>query len=707
MSEILMKPLTDRGVAYLLFDSPNRSVNVLSQTAMVELERAVDEISRNRDVRALVIGSAKEGTFIAGADVNAIGALTDATAAREASRRGQAIYGKIAALPIPTVAAINGICLGGGTELALACRYRIAADDERVSIGLPEVNLGILPAWGGCTRLPRLIGIEAALPMILTGAPATARRALKIGLVDALAAPAGLLHAAAQLAIEGMPPRRLRRSFLVGLPGGPALIFRTAKKRVLAKTHGQYPAPIEALDVVRRGFASTEAESLEMEGEAFARLVTGDVARRLVGLFFQMESNKRSVEEPASPTKRGAVVGAGVMGAGIATLLVRKGIPVRLRDVAHDRVGAGLARIREAIDERRRKGDLTDAAARSRRALASGTVDWIGFGNVDFAIEAALEDLAIKRAIVKDLEACLPPSAIIATNTSSLSVAAIAEGASRPENIVGLHFFNPVDKMPLVEVVLAPRTSNEAATKAFALAKRLGKTPIPVRDSPGFLVNRLLFAYVGEAIAMYEEGTTASEIDAAMQGYGWAMGPFRMLDEVGLDVALAVARILAKAFPATAGSPRLIEAMVQAGKLGKKSRGGFYGRNRKEDASVRGLASSSRESAGTVSREEIVERLTLPLLNEAARALEEGVVNSASRIDLAMVLGAGFPPFRGGPMALADDWGAAAVVEKLRARAERIGTRFHPAALLVRMATLWERFHGGGTQSHGAPATAG
>jgi 3-hydroxyacyl-CoA dehydrogenase / enoyl-CoA hydratase / 3-hydroxybutyryl-CoA epimerase len=694
MSEILMKPLTDRGVAYLLFDSPNRPVNVLSEAAMQELERAVDEISRNRDVRALVIGSAKEGTFVAGADVNAIGSLADPAAARAGSQRGQAIFGKIAALPIPTVAAINGLCLGGGTELSLACRWRIAAEDERVSIGLPEVNLGILPAWGGCTRLPRLVGLEAALPMILTGAPASARRALRIGLVDAVVAPAGLLHAAAALAIEGPPPRRSRSSLLAGLPGGRELIFRMAKKRVLAKTRGVYPAPLEALEVVRRGLATSEAESLKLESEAFARLVTGEVSKRLVSLFFQMEANKKSVDEPSKKVARAAVVGAGVMGAGIATLLVRKGIPVRLRDVAHDRVGAGLARIREAIDERRRKGDLTEAAARQKLALASGTVDWVGFGNVDFAIEAAIEDLAIKRAIVKELEAALPPTAVVATNTSSLSVAAIAEGAARPENVVGLHFFNPVDKMPLVEVVSAPRTSSDTAAKAFALAKRLGKTPIPVRDSPGFLVNRLLFAYVGEAIAMYEEGNSAAEIDAAMTGFGWAMGPFRMLDEVGLDVALAVARILAKAFPTTAGSPRLIEAMVAAGRLGKKSGGGFYGRDRKEDATVRSLVASSRESTTKVARDEIVERLTLPLLNESARALEEGVVDTPARVDLAMVLGAGFPPFRGGPTALADDWGIAAVVEKLRARAERIGPRFHPAALLVRMAGLRETFHG-------------
>ncbi len=693
----------ENGMVHLVMDDPARKVNVLDEGAMGDLEGALAALEAGKPT-GVVVRSGKPGTFIAGADIHTIASLTDRERVRAIVRRGQAAFSRLAALPCPTVAAIDGICLGGGTELALACDSRIAAEEPRTQIGLPEVLLGILPAFGGTTRLPRLVGLSAALDLILTGRSLDARRAEKIGLV-ARAVPAAWLIEHAQRRLgeiakrapgarqDTWRPRSFGARLLDGTPLGRALAISKARGMTRARTGGHYPAPLAVLSVLEHGLGRSIPESLALEAEWSGDLVVGAVCKNLIRIFQLSERAKKDpvAADPSlrpAPVRMLALAGAGVMGGGIAELASREGAMVRVRDVQPAALTRALVTARQIADERarRRRGASREVDGQMARILP--TLDLEGFGRADLAIEAVIEDLDIKRRVLAELEVRMRPDAVLATNTSSLSVGELGAGLQHPERFCGIHFFNPVHRMPLVEVVRGPKTSDATLVTAVGYARKLGKTPVVVNDAPGFVVNRILMPYLREALHLLEEGYPVAAIDGAMRAWGMPMGPFEVTDEVGLDVAAKVAGILAHAFPERMSSSNALAAMIAAGRLGRKSGRGFYvhrGRKRTPDPEVRGLLGLQRERK-VPSTDPLTMRMALAMVNEAAHCLEEQVAADAGTIDVAMVFGAGFPPFRGGPLRWADRQGLAKVEGRLRSLRAEKGERFSPAPLLVRLA---------------------
>src|SRR6266850_1559333 len=691
----------EAGALYLVFDHPARSVNVLDEAALADLNVALVELERVKPT-GVILTSGKKGSFIAGADLQAIGSITDRARVLELIQLAHGAFNRLASLPCPTVAAIDGVCLGGGTELALACDSRIAAQEPRTQIGLPETLLGIFPGFGGTTRLPRLIGLAGALDLILTGRSLDARRAEKLGLIGRAVPGAWLMEYAhrrlGELAKRN--PRRRRDAWraknlgawlLDGTSLGHGIALRSARKATLERTRGNYPAPLAALDVLAKSQGKPIDAGLRLEAAAVSELVVGPVCKNLVRIFLLSERAKKEPVADAAikpqPVRTMALVGAGVMGGGIAETVSRAGIGVRLRDLNAGAITHALKTARGLIDERsRRRGTARDGDAQMAKILP--TLDLTGFGVCDFAMEAVVEDLDVKRRVFGELEVRMRPDALLATNTSSLSVTTLAEGLQHPGRFCGFHFFNPVHRMPLVEVVRGPRTSDATLVSAVALARKLGKTPVVVRDAPGFVVNRILMPYLREGLALLEEGYRLTEIDAAMRDFGMPMGPFEVLDEVGLDVASKVAAVLSRAFPdRMEGSPAL-DTLIAAGRLGRKSGRGFYrhrGGTRLPDPRLRELLKLKRERR-VPALEILSERMMFAMINEAARCLEDGVVADAGLVDLAMIFGTGFPPWRGGPLRYADSVGLAKIESRLRAlRAER-GGRFAPAALLTRLA---------------------
>ena len=700
---------TEARVAHLVMDDPARKLNVLDEGAIAGLETALTELEAGSPT-GVVVRSGKSGSFIAGADIEAIGALTDREQVKQVIRRAHAAFQRLASLRCPTVAAIEGVCLGGGTELALACDSRIAAEEPRTQIGLPEVMLGIFPGFGGTARLPRVVGLRSALDLILSGRSLDARRAERAGLIHR-AVPGAWLLEHAQRRIEELSargagvrrdayrPRDLAGWVLESTAPGRALVFHQAEAMTRARTHGQYPAPLAAIEVLRGGVGRPLEVALALEVERVSELLVGPVCKNLVRLFQLQERARRdpvTADASVRPRPVGSLVlvGAGVMGGGIAELASRNGIEVRMRDLQPAAITRALQTVRQLIDARGRKRRTGAAERDGQMARILPTLDLSGLKRADFAMEAVVEDFEIKRRVFAELEVRMAPDAILATNTSSLSVNALAAGCEHPERFVGFHFFNPVHRMPLIEVVRGSATSDVALVTAVALARRMGKTPVVVADAPGFVVNRILMPYLREAMHLLEEGFRIVDIDAAMRRFGMPMGPFEVLDEVGLDVALKVAGVLTRAFPDRMTSAPALEKLVEAKRLGKKTGLGFYrhrGKRRTIDPALRRLLGLDRERKPH-SLETLSERMVLAMINEASRCLEEQVVTEAGMLDLAMIFGTGFPPHRGGPLRHADTLGLAQVEARLKAlRAER-GERFAPTALISRLAAAHRSF---------------
>jgi 3-hydroxyacyl-CoA dehydrogenase/enoyl-CoA hydratase/3-hydroxybutyryl-CoA epimerase len=710
------------GIAVLLLDHPPGRVNLLTSAVLAELARHIAALGTEPGLRGLVLGSGKPGHFLAGADVQEIRAVRDANEGQDKASQGQILFQRIAELPIATCAAIDGACLGGGLELALACRYRMASDSPRTSLGLPEVRLGILPAFGGTTRLPRLLGLAPALDLLLTGRSIDARRARRLGLVDDVlpkenfrtrvvrqfaewakreeeARAAGRTLDAARVSGRGVPSG-VQRALTERLPPVRNAIFSEAEKRVRAETKGHYPAPLRILDVVRRSLGRTVAEGLAVEAQAAGELLASPVTRNLTGLFFLVEGAKK---EPATPraleVRAAGVLGAGVMGGGIAALLARHGTRVRLKDVDHAAVGRGLATAHALYQREVSRGRIPARELRDRMTRISGTVDYSGFGRLDLVVEAVVENLEVKRGVLAEVERLVPPDAVLATNTSSLRIEALAEGLVRPQALVGMHFFNPVHRMPLVEVVVGKDTGEAARDTAVAYARALGKTPVVVRSSPGFLVNRILMPYLMEALHLFERGVPVEPLDKALEDFGMPLGPLALVDEVGLDVAHRVSEVLAEAFPDRGRPPRVLRPMLDAGRLGRKNGFGFYRYTdgvRRPDPAVSSLVTRPSRATAQAGPEAWALRLVLAMVNEAARCLEEGVVGSPQEVDLAMVLGTGFPGFRGGLLRYADERGAGFVANQLQALAGKEGPRFEPAGLVRELAASRGRFRSDG-----------
>lgn len=703
MAAFTRETLND-GIVVLVFDVPGAPVNTISRDVMQEFVSVMGTLEHDPQVRAVVLFSGKADNFIAGADIEEFVKLSSASEAERMAAEGQEMLDRVAAFPRPVVVGIHGACVGGGFELALAAHYRVATDHPRTQIGLPEVQLGILPAAGGCQRLPRLVGARAALDMILAGKTERAQKAFRTGMVDELV-PQSILRQvtidAARRLAGGWRPRRRRPGWLLdGNPLGRALVFRAARRQLEQRTRGNYPAPLAALEAVEHGLKHGMREGLKFEARAFGQLAVTDVSRKLVQIFFATNQLKKDFGIPNPPrpleVKRLAVVGSGFMGAGIAgTAVAQAGVDVRLRDTDLARVALGLRAARDLLNDRLKRRRIDRHEHARLVALLSGSTDYSGFRRADLVIEAVFEDLRVKQQVLAEVEAASNDRTVFASNTSTIPISDIAAQGRRPERVIGMHFFSPVARMPLLEVIPGASTDPEVVTTAVAFGRRMGKTAIVVRDSPGFWVNRILAPYIGEAAQLVREGAAIDAIDDLMVEWGFPVGPLTLLDEVGLDVAGKAAGVLHAAFGERFAPAPGLDAMIKDGRLGRKSGKGFY---RYDDGKKQGVDDKIYELMGVHPNggprpAEIVQRLVYAMVNEAARAVGEEVVRVPRDGDIGAIYGFGFPPFRGGPLRHADDLGADRLVMELERLAERLGPRFQPSDTLREMAGRSAKFY--------------
>jgi len=699
-------------IGWITFDDPDRSVNVLTEAVMRRFGETLDEAraaGREGRVGAVVIRSGKPDSFIAGADIDAIASITDRNDAEAKIRLGQAVFNDVGSLPTPTIAAIHGVCVGGGLELALACTYRVLSDSKRTGLQFPEVMLGILPAWGGTTRLPRLLGLEASLDMLLTGRRTDAPKAKRIGLADEVVPEALLVGKVREIAVAvagghwlQAPPRRtLRARLLESTPAGRKLILGIARKKVLASTAGHYPAPLRILDILGAHATGSVEASLAAEARAAADLVVSPVSKNLVHVYYLREGTKKGADVPSGvaprPVKALGVLGAGVMGGGIAHLAADNGIRAYMKDIRHEAVTGGLQHARRTFDKSVERRRLSKREAAQRMELIGGGLDFRGLAGADVVVEAVVERMDVKRAVLRETEEHVGADCILATNTSSLSVDEMATALVRPDRFCGMHFFNPVDRMPLVEVVRGASSSDVAVATVHALALRLGKVPVVVRDGPGFVVNRILGPYLNEAGYLLGDGASIESVDSAAKAFGMPMGPLRLIDEVGVDVSRHAGTSLHAALGERLAPSPVLLALGNTTRLGRKGGAGFYryekGEEKAVDETVYGDLASVVPPRRDVPEQQIVNRLVLAMVNEAARVLEERIVSNASAVDLAMIMGTGFPPFHGGLLRWADSVGPKAVHYDLEELRQAHGDRFTPAPLIVELAEGDGRFY--------------
>jgi len=695
--------LAGDGILVLTLDVPGEKVNTLGKALMQELHDLLGEIEKRTDVRGIVLRSGKPDNFIAGADIKDFTAIRSSLEGETLSRQGQAILDRLEALRMPVVAAIHGSCMGGGLETVLACRYRVASDHPRTALGLPEVNLGIIPGMGGTQRLPRLVGLATAFDLILTGRTLKASRALRAGVVDEVVPPSILLEVARRAAVrlaEGslVPARR-------GIPLSERLlrpvIFSRARSTVRVKTHGHYPAPLAAIDVVEKGTSTSLAEGLKLEAARFGELSVTDVSRALVTMFFALQEIKKDAGYPEGTEAREVhklgVVGAGLMGAGIAAGGAEAGVPVRLKDTTTDALGRGLRYVREVFEERLERRSLTKYEFAERMNRLSASLDYTGFRHADLVIEAVFEDLDLKRKVLAEVEAATGKDCVFASNTSSLPIGEIARDSWRPSRVLGMHFFSPVHKMPLLEVIVTPQTDAWATATAVQFGRRMGKHVIVVRDGPGFYTSRALAPYMNEAARLVEEGAPIEDVDRAMVDFGFPVGPITLLDEVGIDVGAKVAKSLYHAFGARMAPPESMARVMDDGRLGRKNKRGFYlydeaGKKKGVDGSVYARLPGGGARKPVEARA-IQERLAFAFLNEAALCLQEGILRSPRDGDVGAIFGLGFPPFLGGPFRYLDHLGARFAVEVLERLRAQHGERFAPAPILVERAREGRTFY--------------
>ena len=697
------------GIAWLRLDDPGKRVNTLSTRLMTWFEGQIDQLEDERP-RGLVIYSGKTDSFVAGADLEELLTLQDSESVINMLERGHELMERLAGLPFPTVAAIHGACLGGGLELALACQRRVATEHAKTKLGFPEVQLGLIPGLGGTQRLPRLIGVPDALDLILTGKQLDARKAWRLGLVDDTCHPADLRTAADGL-VRGSAPKAKKRpfasragDFLAHTPLGDKFVWDKARAGVMAKTGGHYPAPLVAIDVVRDGLSLPLRRALDVEAGAFSELVVSETAKNLISIFFtknDVEARAAKLGRKARPVGTVGVLGAGFMGAGIAQVLAQKGVRIVLKDRDLESVGRGYAFCQQQFRERVKRRRATEAEVKVAMGRILPTADYDALRRVDLVVEAVFEDLEVKRAVIREAEAVAPPGLIFASNTSSIPIGELAEASRKPENVVGMHFFSPVAKMPLLEVIRHPGTSEETLATIVELGRTMGKTVIVVGDGPGFFTSRVLGTMLNEASWMLTEGAGIDRVDTAMTRWGWPVGPFALMDEVGLDVGAHVGEVMREALGERVAPPPVFQRMLDDRRLGRKAKRGFYLYEEK-DGKGKGKSSKKVDPAvypllgwrlAPIADEEIVERCWLQMLNETARCMEEGIITNPADVDIGVIFGFGFPPFRGGLLREADRQGLRWVVDKLEGYADRHGERLRPATLLREMARKDERFY--------------
>ena len=676
-------------VVTIIFDQENSSANVFNENMFAELDEQLTFIEDNqKDFRGVIFKSAKPSIFIAGADLKSF--ADDPTPERISYliKLGQQIFDRIENLCIPTVAAINGACVGGGYELALACDHRVATLDSSTKIGLPETMLGILPAWGGSTRLPRMIGIANAMNIILGGKVVVPKLAYKYKMVDKLVYKEYLDSAAKSLLHNGK--KKYKKHTLNRFPL-KYIAKSKATKNVMKLTGGVYPAPLKAIDVMINGLGVSHQESLKLEEQAFAELLTSDVASNLVNIFFLQERSKKTKSDKDFKVKNTAVIGAGVMGAGIAQWISSRGIKVLLKDIKPEFVAKGIASINKLYSAAVKKRVMTKSEASSKIDNVTPITESLPMKNIDLVVEAAVEQLEIKQDLFVELETLVRDDTILATNTSALSIVDVAEKMQHKERVVGIHYFNPVHKMKLVEVVRGECTSEETILKATQFVKKTGKLPVIVKDSPGFLVNRILMPYLIESVNLANHGVNIEHTDKLLRKFGMPMGPFRLIDEVGGDVCQHVADDLLNRLETKFPNSNLLRRMIEEGNLGKKTGQGFYKYNKGRSNGVCDVPVNDNFNINC-ENEEIVDRLILIMVNEAVRCLQEKVVESPKDVDFGMIMGTGWAPFRGGPISYCDTIGADVVVEKLNQLAIK-NKYFEPCEMLKKYANDNKKFY--------------
>lgn len=692
----------ERDIATLVFDTPKSSVNVLCMDALYELREHITTLENDKSIKALFIESAKKGNFIAGADIKEIKAFKDEAEIVSKLSEGQEIFNRLEQLSFPTVAVIDGACLGGGLELAMSCKYRIATNDAHTRLGLPEVSLGIIPGLGGTQRLPLLVGYTKAIELITAYKRLKGDKALKLGLVDA-SVPSGYLGFKKEEYIKAILSNTLEAKVKATRKGikwyetlAPVtkLIANMARTAVNKKTQGHYPAPLKAIDVLEETLTKSLEDGLQVELEVFAPLATSEISKNLIELFFTSEALKKESfsTAKAKSIESATVIGVGTMGSGIAWALAHKDIPVRLGARKMSSIAKAMTKMMKSFESIKRRGRLTDREIGLKMDRVTHTTSMQGLGDVDIVVEAVSEDPKVKEKVFADLESKVRDDAIIATNTSSINITSLAKTLAYPKRFVGMHFFNPVQKMPLVEVIAGEKTSQKTIATVVELAKKLGKTPIKVSECAGFLVNRTLLPYLNESAKMFEEGENIENIDKILTDFGMPMGPFTLADEVGIDVGEKVTTILYEAYGERMRPSGILSVMSGKEWLGKKTGTGFYthkGKKASHNAHISELHSANAVLDDTT----ILDRAILIMVNEAARCLEECVVDNARYLDMAMVMGTGFPAFRGGLLRYADSEGVESIVTRLRALAKEYGERFEPAALLVEMADSNAKFY--------------
>uniref|UniRef100_A0A8I0CWD8 Fatty acid oxidation complex subunit alpha n=1 Tax=Pseudomonas tritici TaxID=2745518 RepID=A0A8I0CWD8_9PSED len=690
-------------IAVVTIDVPGEKMNTLKAEFGVQVRSILKQVRDNKNIRGLIFISAKPDNFIAGADINMIARTNSAQEAEELARQGQQIMAEIHGLSIPVIAAIHGACLGGGLELALACHSRVCTDDAKTVLGLPEVQLGLLPGSGGTQRLPRLVGVSTALEMILTGKQLRPRQALKVGLVDEVVPHSILLTAAVELAQKEQQASRhlpVRERILAG-PLGRALLFNRVGKKTEHKTKGNYPATKRILDVIETGLSQGSSSGYAAEAKAFGELAMTPQSQALRSIFFASTEVKKDPGSEAAPGPLNAigVLGGGLMGGGISFVTASKGkLPVRIKDINAKGINHALQYSWQLLDQKVKRRHIKASERDRELALVSGTTDFSGFKHRDVVIEAVFEDLKLKQQMVADVEQHCAPHTIFASNTSSLPIGDIAANAARPEQVIGLHFFSPVEKMPLVEVIPHASTSAQTVATVVKLAKRQGKTPIVVADKAGFYVNRILAPYINEAMRLLTEGEKVENVDDALVKFGFPVGPIQLLDEVGIDTGTKIIPVLEAAYGERFSPPaNVVSAILNDDRKGRKNGRGFYlyaakGRKSKKqvDPSVYGFINVSGQ--GKLTAQQCAERCVMMMLNEAARCFDEKVIKNARDGDIGAVFGIGFPPFLGGPFRYMDSLGAGEVVATLQRLASLYGSRFTPCETLKQMAENDLRF---------------
>lgn len=708
-----IKIVSQGDIAIVEFDMVGEKVNKFNTPMMSRLRDVIAEL-RKSNYKAVIFKSNKNKIFIAGADIDEIKSMTTKDQFHKAVSTGQAIFNELEDLPMPTIAAVQGACAGGGCEFILACDYRIAADDSSTKIGLPETKLGIIPGFGGCIRLPRIIGLQAALDIILAGKLVPALKAFKIGLVDQAVHPGILMEQAVKQAKEliasgGKKRRKTFKPkgiavFLESALGRP-VVFSQAKKTLMSLTHGHYPAPLKAIDVIAKTYGSSDrSKALQIECDTFVECASTDVSKNLIHVYYLTEMVKKTsgvanANVKAKEVKHLGILGAGTMGGGIAFVSADRGMDVRMKDINFDAIGKGLKHARDLWKKEEKKKRINKYEFQQRMDRVTGTTDYSGFGSMDLVVEAIVEDMEIKKKVIAETAKNMRPDAIIATNTSSLSVTEMSQGHPRPEYFAGMHFFNPVNKMPLVEVIRGEKSSDETVATVFEAAKKMGKMPVVVKDGPGFLVNRLLLPYMAEAAFLLQEGMSIEFVDKKyVKEFGMPMGPFALMDEVGLDVCIKVLKIFKKAFGARVEMAPCMEKLEKSGRLGKKNNKGFYtytadGKRQGVDPAIYnelGLSSPT----DPLSAKTCIERGVFAMINECSLALiEDRIVETSHEVDLAMIMGTGFPPFRGGLLKYADSLGTQYICDQLEEYSSKGAARLKPATPLRNLAKNNSKFY--------------